>query len=143
MYELLKQYYVPYKSGRNNRRGFPRHQSMTLGETKARFSGKVGLSYYSRKYPELYQALKEYGESICSFPFKSIHVNCNVICPPHKDSNNQSKSCIVSFGEFTGGELVVEGEVFSTFMNPIEFNGAEKEHWNLPHVGDKYSLVFF
>lgn len=143
MYELLKQYYIPYKNGRNNRRGFPKHRSMTLGITKARFSGIVRLSYYSKKYPMLYQVLRKYGETICDFPFQSIHVNCNVICPPHRDTSNQTKSCIVSFGEYTGGELVIEGEIFNTFENPIIFNGAEKTHWNNPHTGDKYSIVFF
>jgi len=143
MYSLLQKYTIPIKDKRTNRRGFPRHRSMTLGITKARFSGKVGLSFYSRKYPELYEQLKAYGESICPFPFQSIHINHNVTCPPHKDTSNQTQSLIVSFGNYTGGELVIEGEVVNPFENPIVFNGAEKEHWNLPHQGDKYSLVFF
>jgi len=143
IYELLKQYNIPYKQHRNNRRGFPKHRSMTLGITRARFSGKVGLSYYSKKYPELYQALKELGERICPFPFQSIHINHNVTCPPHKDTANQTLSCIIAYGEYTGGELVIEGKVENTFETPIIFNGAEKEHWNLPHEGNKYSIVFF
>jgi hypothetical protein len=116
---------------------------MTLGITRARFSGIVGLSHYSKKYPELYQALKELGESICTFPFTSIHVNHNVTCPPHRDSSNQTLTCIISYGDYTGGELVIEGEIHNTFETPVTFNGAEKEHWNLSHVGDKYSIVFF
>ena len=143
MYEILKQYTIPLKNKTNNRRGFPEHRSMTLGITKGRFNGKTGLSYYSKKYPELYETLKTYGESICPFPFQTIHVNHNVQCPPHKDTNNQTLSCIISFGQYTGGELVIEGEVQDTFEKPVVFNGAEKEHWNNPHHGDKYSLVFF
>ena len=144
MYSLLQQYSIPMKTKTNNRRHFPeKHRSFTLGITKARFSGKVGLSYYSLKYPELYKQLKEYGESICPFPFQSIHVNHNVTCPPHRDTSNQTQSLIISFGEYTGGELVVEGEVMNTFETPVIFNGAEKTHWNLPHQGNKYSLVFF
>lgn len=143
MYELLQNYTIPLKNKSNNRRGFQKHRSMTLGITKARFSGVIGLSYYSKKYPELYQKVKEYGEQVCPFPFQSIHINHNVTCPPHKDTSNQQLSLIVSFGRYTGGELVIEGEVYNTFENPIIFNGAEKEHWNLPHDGDKYSLVFF
>lgn len=143
MYELLQNYTIPLKNKSNNRRGFQKHRSMTLGITKARFSGVIGLSYYSKKYPELYQKVKEYGEQVCPFPFQSIHINHNVTCPPHKDTSNQQLSLIVSFGRYTGGELVIEGEVHNTFENPVIFNGAEKEHWNLPHDGDKYSLVFF
>ena len=69
MYDLLKKYCVPFKNGRNNRRGFPKHRSMTLGITRGRFNNVVGLSYYSKKYPMLYQVLKKYGEQICDFPF--------------------------------------------------------------------------
>jgi len=143
MYELLQKYNIPFKNGRSNRRGFPKHRSMTLGITKARFTGVIGLSYYSKKYPELYEALKKYGETICRFPFQSIHINHNVTCPPHRDTLNQTMSCIVSFGNYTGGELVIEDEQFNTLNNPITFNGAEKTHWNNPHVGNKYSIVFF
>jgi hypothetical protein len=147
LYELLKTYTIPIRNGRNNRRGFPKHRSLTLGITKARFSGVVGLSYYSKKYPELYQTLRTYGESICDFPFQSIHVNHNVTCPPHKDSNNQTKSCIVSFGPYTGGELVIVKDGIHTkhitLENPVIFNGNELEHYNLPHTGDKYSIVFY
>jgi hypothetical protein len=143
MYSLLKKYTIPFKNNRTNRRGFPKHRSMTLGITKGRFNGITGLSYYSKKYPELYQSLKDYGIQICNFPFTSIHINHNVVCPPHRDTKNQTKSCIVSFGEYTGGELVIEGEIFNTFENPVTFNGAEKEHWNLPFKGNKYSIVFF
>ena len=143
MYELLKRYTIPLKNKTNSRRGFSTHRSMTLGTTRARFSGRVGLSYYSRKYPELYEKVKALGESICSFPFTSIHINHNVTCPPHRDSANQTLSCVISYGNYTGGELVIEGEVMNAFETPFTFNGAEKEHWNLPHVGDKYSIVFF
>jgi hypothetical protein len=143
MYELLQRYTIPIKNKTNNRRGFPSHRSMTLGMIKGRFTGKVGLSYYSRKYPRLYQELVDYGKKVCPFPFQSIHVNHNVTCPPHKDSSNQQLSLIVAFGNYTGGELVIEGTIVSTFETPIIFNGAIQEHWNLPHEGDKYSLVYF
>ena len=143
MYQLLQNYTIPLKNSTNSRRGFSSHRSMTLGIVKARFSGKVGLSYYSRKYPELYRNVKELGESICPFPFTSIHINHNVTCPPHRDSANQTLSCVISYGNYTGGELVIEGEIVNAFETPIIFNGAEKEHWNLPHIGDKYSIVFF
>lgn len=143
MYSILSQYNIPLKNNRMSRRGFQKHRSMTLGIVRARFSGVVGLSYYSKKYPELYQHVKELGEKVCPFPFQSIHINHNVTCPPHKDSNNQNMSCIIAFGKYTGGELVIEGEVVSTFETPVVFNGAEKMHWNLPHEGDKYSIVFF
>jgi hypothetical protein len=142
VYDLLKHYTIPLKNQTNNRRGFPAHRSMTLGISKARFSGTLGLSYYSKKYPDLYSRLLEYGKGVCSFPFQSIHINHNVICPPHTDSNNQQLSCVVSVGNYSGGELVINGIAHDT-KTPIEFNGAKHVHYNLPHTGDKYSIVFY
>ena len=48
-------------------------------------------SHISIKYPEIYEKLVEIGKfnSLRDFVFTSIHVNHNVICPPHKDENNK------------------------------------------------------
>jgi len=143
--ELLKGITIPRKTTTNNRRGFALgHRSMTMGETRGRFNGKTGLSYYSMKYTELWIEVKRIGALIVPFKWKSCHINHNVICPAHKDTNNQTQSCIISFGDYTGCDLVIEDEIQDTRYTPLIFNGAEKEHWNLPNlVGNKYSLVFF
>ena len=65
-----------------------------------------------------------------------------MVCPKHKDTANVGDSYILSFGTYTGGELVVEGVPHDTRTGLI-FNGYEKEHWNNPIEGEKYSVIFF
>ena len=143
LYHLLKKISIRFRQGRNNRRGFPKHRAISFGLIKKRFSGKIELSSASIKYPEIYEKIVALGESF-NFAFTSIYLNHNVICPPHKDENNKGMSLIVSFGEYTGGSLVIEGKEVTTFKTPIVFNGSLQEHWNNPDLeGNKYSLVFF
>ena len=142
---LLKTIKIPQKSLTSNRRNFPeRHRAITLGETRGGFNGKTGHSYYSKKYPELWNEVKRIGDLVAPFAWKSCHLNNNVICPKHKDSKNATLSCIISFGDYTGGDLIIEGDKQNTYYTPLTFNGAEKEHWNTNDlIGNKYSLVFF
>jgi hypothetical protein len=143
--EMLKGITIPRKSSTNNRRGFPeKHRAITLGETTGRFNGLTGLSYYSHKYPALWQEIQRIGTLIVPFTWKSCHLNNNVVCPPHRDTGNATLSCIISFGDYTGADLMVEGVKQQTYYTPCIFNGAEKLHWNEDTlVGNKYSLVFF
>jgi hypothetical protein len=131
----------------NNRRGFPKHRGCVFGMTKPRFkSGGPRLSANSVKYPHIYDEICRIGNLVCpeGFLFKSIQLNKNVTCPPHKDSKNRSDSVIVSFGNYTGGNLVIENKEYDARHQPLMFNGAELEHWNTPDLeGTKYSLVFF
>ena len=71
-------------------------------------------------------------------------MNHNIVCPLHKDRKNIGKSLIVSFGDYTGCKLVVDGSEIDTDCRPVLFNGSELEHWNTNDLmGNKYSLVFF
>jgi hypothetical protein len=50
----------------------------------------------------------------------------------------------VSFGEYTGCELVVDGDVYDARNRGVIFDGSKIEHWNVPTLsGTKYSLVYF
>ena len=145
LYALLNQMKIKPRSGRNNRLGFAEGSRFgTFGETRARFTGVVGLSFYSKKYGNIYNELVRIGKIICPFEFKSIHINHNVSCPPHKDANNQGRSTLVSFGDYTGGKIVIEDKEHDARHTPITFNGSQLTHFNTPDlVGNKYSLVFF
>jgi hypothetical protein len=142
---MLLRVTIPRKSNTNNRRGFPvRHRAMTLGETRGRFNGVKGLSHYSKKYPELWNEVKRIGDLIVPFEWNSCHINHNVVCPPHKDSGNISRSCIISFGNYTGCDLIVEGVKQETHYTPLIFDGTTNTHWNTNDlVGNRYSLVFY
>lgn len=142
LYKELQKITIPYKQGRSNRRGFPKHRATTFGITRARYSGKVGPSRATLKWPHIWEEIQKIGNHF-NFNFTSVQVNHNCMCPPHKDTKNIGDSLLISFGEYTGGEIVIEGEVKNAYCNPIIFNGHELEHWNLDHVGNKYSLVFF
>tara|TARA_R110000868_G_scaffold44779_1_gene149164 strand:- start:850 stop:1326 length:477 start_codon:yes stop_codon:yes gene_type:complete len=142
--DLLKKITVPKKDGRRSRRGFAAHRAMTLGIVKGRFNGIIGLSSESKKYPLLYEEICKLGREICPFEFNSIHLNNNVVCPKHFDSKNVGESLLISFGDYTGCNIVIEGVIHDAKYNPIVFNGALKEHWNTDDlVGNKYSLVFY
>ena len=142
--KLLKQITIPKKTSTNNRRGFPTHRAITFGYTRARYTGVKGLSYYSKKYPEIYNELIKIGNIISDIPFKSIHLNHNVVCPTHTDSKNIGNSILVSFGDYQGCNIVINNEVYDARHNPILFNGSKLEHYNTDDlIGNKYSLVFF
>jgi hypothetical protein len=127
-----------------NRYDFPTHRRATFGYVRERFSGKYNISLYSRKYPKIYELLKDVGDEMCSHPFTSIHVVKNLVCKPHTDKSNVGNSTIVSFGNYTGAKLVIEGVEQDVYEKPFEFNGYLKEHWNTDDlVGTKYSIIFF
>ena len=113
------------------------------GIIKPRFKAKPEMSLYSRKYPDIYEEIVKIGKEICPFEFKTIQLNKDCQCPPHKDEKNQSKSIIVSFGKYTGGEIIIEGVIYNAYHTPLEFDGTTQTHWNNPHIGTKYSLIYF
>ena len=79
-------------------------------------------------------------------PSSTIAINRHAQFRPHRDSgagNGQSTSLIVALGDFTGGELAVEGTGVDIRYHPIEFDGWRERHWTLPFVGERYSLVWF
>lgn len=142
LYKELQKITIPYKQGKSSRHEFPKHRATTFGITRARYSGKVGPSWATLKWPHIWEEIQKVGQHL-NFEFTSVQVNHNVCCPSHKDTNNVGDSLLISFGEYTGGEIVIDGETKNAYHNPIIFNGYELEHYNLPHEGNKYSLVFF
>ena len=77
-----------------------------------------------------------------------LTLNKDVTCQKHKDSRNASDvSYIAFFGEYEGGELVVEEEsgdhVLSERRVWHRFKGRDHFHYNLPHTGTKYSIVAY
>lgn len=133
------------EKGRTSRRGFGTHRAVTFGVVRTRSGTDVALSQASRKFPDIYEALFALGDELApDFDFTSVHVNRNVVCPPHKDGKNVGPSMLVSFGPYTGCEVVVEGTRYDTRHAPHIFDGSALEHWNEPTLrGTKYSLVYY
>jgi hypothetical protein len=138
-----------FPQNRERFKGLEQNRCLTFGLIKNRITKEIKPSVISAKKPEIYAKLVEIGEKICPFKFTTIHVNKNVVAPRHKDSLvNRSPSVIVSFGDYTGGELIIEdGENKIECIckdKPLLFDGRYFFHWNNPiHSGTKYSLVFY
>ena len=145
LYQALERLTLPQTTTTNNRLDFPKHRRATFGIVRGRFNGIIGLSVISKTHPDILQKLNVLGGMICSHDWNAIHVIHNLTTPPHKDKANVGTQTLVSFGEYTGGLLCVEGqEPYDANRNPISFNGFEYTHWNTPDlVGNKYSLIFF
>ena len=127
-----------------NRRGFPAYKGGIFGIVQQRKSPIKCLSSMSRDQPVLYNELLRLGKLICPFDFTMIQLNKNLECPLHKDSKNAGNSMLVSIGDYTGGEIIIDGDEYNAYCNPIVFNGSLLEHWNKPiSSGIKYSLVYF
>lgn len=76
----------------------------------------------------------------------TVAINCRAGFLPHKDSGagaGQSKSLIVALGDFSGGELLVEGVAHDVRYSPLEFDGWAHRHWTAPFAGERFSLVYF
>jgi hypothetical protein len=103
------------------------------------------LSSITLKYPQLYEELKILIKKIDpNFQYTSIQVNHNVTCNPHKDKGNFGESVIVSTGDYSGSNFVIENELYNTYHQPISFDGSKLFHWNTNDlVGNKYSFVFY
>jgi hypothetical protein len=89
----------------------------------------------------------EFAAKHVSVPWDAVQVNDNYMSLPHKDVGNQGDSFIVSFGDYTGGELVLDvsgqHQVVDTRHRGHLFNGSQIKHWNRTIEGRKFSLVFF
>lgn len=147
--EFIKEEVLPLIESKTIRINYSRTNS-GVGRTQVfGYGARRGLGFgefkNNRENPDLYRVLVQLGEKIVPpfIPFTAIQVNLNYQTSKHIDKNNIGLSLSVSFGDFTGGELVIAGNPFQTRLSPIIFNGALNEHFNQPITGDRYSLVFF
>ena len=144
---MLNKIRIPMRSvtSNNSRRGFGSHRCMTFGVVRARYRGRTGLSSPSSLYPEIFEEITRIGNLLSpDFPFTSIHLNKNVVCPIHTDSTNVGTSMVVSFGDYTGCELVVGDTEVETRHRGVIFDGTTIPHYNRDTLtGTKYSLVYY
>ena len=79
-------------------------------------------------------------------PSSHCAVNCNAQFTPHVDSGRgagQSMSMIIGLGNYTGGELLVEGDAYDIRHKGLEFDGWRLRHWTNQFDGERFSLVWF
>jgi hypothetical protein len=123
-------------------------EAFVLGEVNYRGQKSVnyktrGPSRYNKKFSVLFDLLKEIIHiKHPDFEYTTIQVNKNVMCNPHVDKNNVGPSYGIAFGDFTGGNLVVEGKEHCIQNKFKKFDGR-KGHWITPFKGIRYSIIYF
>jgi hypothetical protein len=146
LYKMFEAVRLTKRGVSNNRRDFPHYNGAIFGMVRPRFKykGYDELSADSKRFPHIYEEIMRIGKVICPFEFKSVQVNKNLVCPKHVDGNNRGLSLLVSFGEYTGCNIVVKDISYDANCRPVVFNGALHEHYNTDDLqGTKYSLVYF
>ena len=120
-------------------------RSQTFGVVCPKYGKKIPKAAVSNtKYSRIYNLLLQLG-NVIAFPidWTSIQLNNNVVCKPHIDKNNKGLSVIVSFGDYSGNNLVISNKQFDTYKRPLLFDGSQV-HYNTPQkAGCKYSLTYF
>ena len=133
--------YPPIKSGRPELEG----DGFCLGVTSSRRSGGLVVHSHTRDFVDttkkLLNKLRELGCTGDQRRFSSIQINHNTVVNRHVDGNSDP-SIAVSFGDFSGGCLVVDEEVVDIYQNPTVIDGS-REHFVTHHEGDRWSLVVF
>ncbi len=94
--------------------------------------------------PALYDMLIRLGNLILppDFSYVSIQLNQNYMTAPHKDAGNKGVSAILGFGDYTGGDLVIEQSAVSIKNRLVFFDGSLYTHHTLPFEGNRYSIVY-
>jgi tRNA U38,U39,U40 pseudouridine synthase TruA len=118
----------------------------------------IALPHSNFLFPELVEAVFELEKMLNDLsgaaeiqsssrpPSTHCAINCNAQFLPHVDSGRgkgQSLSMIVGLGEYSGGELIIEGVPYDIKFKPMEFDGWKLRHWTAPFEGERYSLVWF
>ena len=126
-----------------------KHGSKTpAGKGRSVLIGKIPRRYdvsnFTKQHPDIYEEVKRLASLYCPFPVQSFMLNKNYQTQPHYDSKNNKESMIFSFGDYEGGDLIVEGKPVKTKYTTHIMDGANQLHWNDPITsGTKYSLIFF
>ena len=127
----------------------PDRKTAGLGKSQAfglirRWAWRPYISRNTWIRPRTYQLLIDFAKKHVPIHFDGITVNDSYQSNPHKDKGNQGISYTICFGNYTGGNLQLQGhESVDTRFRGFLFNGAENLHWTLPFEGRRFCLVFY
>jgi len=147
-FDLLKAELIKHKLYVNKDRweaGEGRSQAFGLIR---RWSYRPHLSRNTWMRPYLWGLLLDFAAKHVTVPWDAVTVNDSYLSNPHRDKGNEGESYTVSFGDFTGGELCMEGPSGETISvdtrhKPFLFNGSQIKHWTAPFEGRRFCLVFY
>ncbi|EJK57762.1 hypothetical protein THAOC_22159 [Thalassiosira oceanica] len=140
------------KAKKNDKNSSRSPYSYVEGEGGASGSFSVGFMPGNRAQPKHNQAFPALTRAAFELeralypnrpPSSTIAVNRNAQFRHKGAGSGQSTSLIVALGDYTGGQLMVEGEENDILYQPLEFDGWTQRHWTLPFAGERYSLVWF
>jgi len=127
--------------------GFGRSQTLGI-QMRWSYIPWLGRTTWMRAH--LWQLLQNFAEKhMPDFHYDAVTVNDNYLSAPHKDKNNEGESMTVTFGDFTGGELMIQdgsgnqSVAIDTRHRLTAFNGATTLHWTAPFEGRRFCLVFY
>ena len=127
-------------------RGLP-CESITFGQQRVFLQKRCVPCKANAEFPYVYMELKNLAEkAFPEFKYNCITLNHNLQCLPHRDSINnvrQSHSIILGFGDYTGGDLNIEGCDFNIKNNPLIFNGQRSTHATMDYEGDRWSVIYY
>ena len=115
----------------------------------AKENPKLGYTKVKCCNPILEEVFKEFQQLYFpDFEYTSVQLTKNFEIKRHIDSINVGESILCCFGEYMGGQTVVEkpeGDwILDARIKPYKFNGSKYYHYVLPFEGGtRYSLVFF
>jgi hypothetical protein len=131
------------------------HDRWVAGEGRSQAFGVIRrwayrphLSRNTWMRPTLWGLLMDFAAKHVSIQWDAVTVNDNYVSAPHKDKGNEGVSFTVSFGDFTGGQLCMEGPSGETISVETRhrgflFNGSSTTHWTAPFEGRRFCLVFY
>lgn len=154
VFDALEQWKFPsFRVGKTRQAisgGAKQIPTCNFGMTKKLFNANKNwqLSTVASQNPKLYQLLQQFGHWLNpNFRFSNITVNKNFQSHPHFDAMNKHLTMIVGFGNYQGGELVIETEHGEQEIDikekPFYFYGSKVKHWTKPFTGTRYSCVFY
>jgi len=129
-----------------SRRAAGRGRSQTFGQIRTRGVPRYNYSAACRDRPYLYKLLLDFAEKHITCEWNAITVNVNYECKRHLDRGNGGPSTIVGFGDYSGGDLIIENAGVATAWDikhtPVTMDFNKHWHWVAPFDGNRYSLVF-
>lgn len=130
-------------------KSFHRKDSAGVGRSlvfgKGRVRKKPGLVEFisNTRYPEIYKEILRLKQIICNNEeYNVIVLNHNFECAKHTDKN-KSDSIAIGFGNYQGGNLVINDVPNNIKYNSVKFDGNQSPHYVSPITfGNRYSLIF-
>jgi hypothetical protein len=129
------------------------HYRTKVGDGRSQCFGMVrkrslppDLSRQSWLDPYLHHLLMEFGRIHVPISFTSIQVNQNYKCEEHTDTHNIGLSYIIGFGDYQGGDLVLDLSGVKTNFNikykPLLFDGSSILHSTEEFTGNRFTVVY-